>query len=119
MMKMKSNWKMLWYLIPLAVIVGALDGAGIFTLDANGMAMIGTIFVIGGLLMGWFNISKKEQTASMLIAILFATVGTSFAVISFFDIVTGMIAGIVTYLAMVMIPAAIVVALKESKKIAG
>lgn len=116
---MKADMKLLWWLIPIAMVVGAITGANILVLDSGTGAILSTVFVVGGLAMGYFNIGKGEKFTAMLIAILFATVGTTFAVISFFEIVTGIIAGIVTYLALVMIPAAIVVALKESKRIAG
>lgn len=116
---MKLNMKMLWYLIPAAVILGLVSGAGFFAITGDTALMVGTIFVVGGLLMGYFNIDKKEKTTALLIAILFATVGMTFAVMSFFEIVTGIIAGIMSYLAMVMVPAAVVVAIKESKRIAG
>lgn len=98
--------------VPIAMLVGFLEGAGAFTLSGGLEVLIPTLLVIMGLGIGFLNIQHGETVKFMLAAILISVVGFGSLTLSMLQLVTGIIGGILMYLGMVVAPAGIVVALK-------
>ena len=93
----------------IAIVVG-LFVAFIGTLDPNIAAAVAILLVGFGLLVGFLNIGHKEMNTFLLAAIAFLAVGA--ANLGALPVIGGPLAMILSYLAVFVAPAALVVALK-------
>lgn len=88
-----------------AIIIGALSGFGAFTIGA----ILTTILILSGLVMGLFNIKEKETTSIMLAALVIG--GGSGILVALPYFFGKVFESILTTLTYVLIPMAIVVAI--------
>lgn len=104
-----------YFSIPVAIIVGALEGLGIGIIAALGGVggIIPLALVILGILVGYYNIDKSEALLFMVATLIIIGGAAWLAVIPY---VGAMLQSVFAYLAMVVGPAALVVALKLAVK---
>ena len=89
--------------IGLAVLLGILKSIGAF----EGGPVVNTILILAGLVIGFMNISQKETLPIMVSALV---IGAGSGVLAVLPVVGGMLEAILSALALVALPAGIVVA---------
>ncbi len=88
-----------------ALIIGVAVGFGIFEIGA----MISTILIVAGLVIGMFNVGAGEKVSIMVASLL---IGGGAGILANLPFVGEFIVAILTTLAMVVLPAGLVVAFK-------
>jgi hypothetical protein len=89
-----------------AIIVGLLVGLG--TIEAG--TMLTTILVLAGVIIGFMNIATKESTAFMVASLV---IGAGAGLLADLAFIGPFIVAVLSAIAAVILPAAVIVAVKE------
>lgn len=108
--------KIAYWSIPIAVIIGAVEGLGIGIIAMLGAlgGIIPMALVVLGILVGVYNIQRSEAQLFIIATLMIVGGAAWFAVVPY---VGPMLQSIFQYLAMVAGPAAIIVAFKAVFKL--
>ena len=106
--------------VVVALILGIVGGIG-SSLGATATAWLGLLLVVLGLIVGFSNITAKEATLFLVaaIALLVANTAGLTGLNTLIPYLGSIFAGIVTFLLVMVAPAALVVAVKTFYKLAA
>jgi len=99
--------------IVVAVILGILSGVGV-VLGTTALNWLTLLLVVLGLIVGFSNVTKKESTPFLIaaMALLIANTAGLVNINTLIPYLGSILEGIVTYLLVVVAPAALIVAVK-------